>query len=235
MATARGPTDHAARRSTEIWVVADAQPRRRPVRHPQRRSYHNWRKNRQPNAGLDRDRHGHQPQLRLSLGLLRRLEQQPAGDHLPRASACRRRRHAQSATSSGHASSAGIQQIGWPSPSTASAARSSTPTSTRPRPVPSDMAKKDHKALVALPRGWRRGTATPPMQGSHLYITAAASVTGRTGRSGSCISRSSWRRRPPATAASTRRPPDRGADRGTTAARCSGSSRRRDARTTPRA
>ena len=35
--------------------------------------YRAWRKNRQPNAGHDRDRHRHQPQLRLPLGVLRRV------------------------------------------------------------------------------------------------------------------------------------------------------------------
>ena len=35
--------------------------------------YRAWRKNRQPNAGHDRHRHRPQPELRLPLGLLRRL------------------------------------------------------------------------------------------------------------------------------------------------------------------
>ena len=60
-----------------------------------------WRKNRQPNAGHDRRRHRPQPQLRLQVGLLRRLVRQ----HViaPRTAARRhgrRPRRARSGTSS---------------------------------------------------------------------------------------------------------------------------------------
>ena len=59
--------------SREIWIIPSVNPDGSEY-DIEPGTYRSWRKNRQPNAGHERDRHRPQPQLRLPLGLLRRLE-----------------------------------------------------------------------------------------------------------------------------------------------------------------
>ena len=59
--------------SREIWIIPTVNPDGAEF-DVSTGSYALWRKNRQPNAGSSCDRHGPQPQLGLSVGLLRRLE-----------------------------------------------------------------------------------------------------------------------------------------------------------------
>ena len=90
----------------------ERQPGRRRVRRRRPAPTRSWRKNRQPNAGLDRDRHRPQPQLGLSVGLLRRLERDVLVGDLPRRRRrSRRPRRSACATSCSRGVIGGVQQI----------------------------------------------------------------------------------------------------------------------------
>ena len=67
----------------EIWIVPSVNPDGAEF-DVATGSYVFWRKNRQPDAGSRRDRHRPQPQLGLSVGLLRRLERRLRLGDLPR-------------------------------------------------------------------------------------------------------------------------------------------------------
>ena len=96
------------------------------------RPYRAWRKNRQPNAGIERHRHRPQPQLRLPLGLLRRLVE-PRSRRRPITGRARSRRprRGRSATSWPAAGSAAASRSRPRSRSTPPASRSSGRTATR--------------------------------------------------------------------------------------------------------
>ena len=134
--------------------------------------YRAWRKNRQPNAGLDRDRHGHQPELRLPLGVLRRVVVIDVVGHLSRARApSRRPRRGPSATSWPVAGSVAGSRSRRRSRSTRPASRSCGRTAT-PRPTSrGDMTTDDHAALVALGRQMAATNGYTAMQSSSLYVT----------------------------------------------------------------
>ena len=104
----RAPTRRSRTSSTrrEIWIVSNLNPDGAEY-DIATGCYRSWRKNRQPNSGLERGRHRPQPQLGLPVGLLRRLERHVLVGDLPRRRRrSRRPRRSACATSSTAASSA---------------------------------------------------------------------------------------------------------------------------------
>ena len=81
--TIRGPQVRAIVNATEIWVAPMLNPDggQYDIRGG---TYRNWRKNRQPTPGSPYTGTRPEPQLRLPLGMLRWLQRQPSGHHVPR-------------------------------------------------------------------------------------------------------------------------------------------------------
>ena len=148
------------------------QPRRRRVR-PDRRPVPRLAQEPPAERRLDPPGHRPQPQLRLQVGLLRRLIGHQVGR---RRTAARRRspprRRRRCATSCSAVGSAASSRSRPPSRSTPRASRSCGRTATRRQNVPGDMTVDDHAALAAMgQQDGEAATATRPMQSSGLYIT----------------------------------------------------------------
>ena len=134
--------------------------------------YRAWRKNRQPNAGPDRDRDRPQPELRLPLGVLRRLVGVEVGQHLPRPEGrSRRPRRGRSATSWPAAGSVARQQIKTAITFHTAGEQILWPYGYTKADIPSDMTDDDHAALVALGKKMAATNGYTAMQSSSLYVT----------------------------------------------------------------
>ena len=179
--TATRPTRGSRTSSTsrEIWIIFNLNPDGAEY-DIATGSYRSWRKNRQPNSRLERDRHRPQPQLELPVGLLRRLERHVLVGDLPRRRRrSRRPRPSACATSSTAASSAACSRsrraidfhtyselVLWP--------YGYTTANTTPTLTADDEATFSHDRRAT----WRAPTATRPSRPATSTSPTARSTTG---------------------------------------------------------
>jgi hypothetical protein len=145
------------------------QPRRRRVR-PDRLAVPRLAQEPPAERRHDRDRHRHQPQLRLPLGLLRRLIELEVADTYHGSSAFSTPEARASATSS-PAGGSGPQQIKTAITFHTAGEQILWPYGYTETDVPWDMTADDHAALVALGRKMATTNGYTPMQSSSLYVT----------------------------------------------------------------
>ena len=158
--------------SREIWIVFDMNPDGGEY-DIATGSYRSWRKNRQPNAGIDHRRHRPEPQLGLPVGLLRRRGGTPSSETYRGASAvlgardrsgcatsCDSRRDRRRAADQGRHRLPHLRRAG------AVALRLHHRRHARP-----DMTQDDHDAFVAIGTAMAATNGYTPEQASDLYIT----------------------------------------------------------------
>ena len=169
---ATDPRVRAAVDTREIWIVPSVNPDGAEF-DVASGSYVFWRKNRQPapRAG-GRDRHRPQPQLGLSVGLLRRLERRSGLGDLPRAEPVLRAGDAGAcATSSRRAGSGACSRSRPGSTFTPSASSCSWPYGYTTDDTAPGLDADQQAAFAAIGQSMAASNGYTPEQASDLYIT----------------------------------------------------------------
>ena len=158
------------------------QPRRRRVR-PDRLAVPRLAQEPPAERGDDRGRDGSQPELRLQVGLLRRIVRLEVGLDLSRQEPpSRRPRRAPSATSWPAGGSAARQQIKTAITFHTAGEQILWPYGYTKTDIPSDMTTDDHAALVALGKKMAATNGYKAMQSSSLYVTDGDEIDWAYGR-----------------------------------------------------
>ena len=142
-----------------------------------------WRKNRQRDAAGDPHVHGPQPQLRVPLGVLRRLLGQAELDRLPRS--LRRSRHPRRRPLRDFVESRvidGVQQIRTHVTLHTNGELILWPYGYTKKNVPKDMTTLDHDVFVSLGRAMAATNGYTAEQSSDLYITDGDQIDWLYGR-----------------------------------------------------
>ena len=144
--------------------------------------YKAWRKNRQPNAGLDQDRHGSQPELRLRLGLLPWIVRVARVADLPRQAAVLGARDPGPARL--RQEPGRRRPAADPDPHHPAHQRPAHPVAYghTKTDIPADMSRVDHAAFVALGKRMAQRNGYKPEQSSDLYITDGDQIDWMYGR-----------------------------------------------------